>query len=458
MEQENSPNTTDQTQLQQTQQANNVAPDVDTPTDQPTPKKSRFSFLKRNKEQNTNRWGGVKSTLFIVSSIIIIIAVGFFSLKLVYPEINFRQMFGLKFNNTTKPDDTQQPPKTYTPPSDLEKEKDYINTKYEFSLHYPTEFFFVQPANQDDTIKTFEFLYPGTQQEEYIENEENLVDGFIFRLNLHENILNQDIYKIALEKRNSYIIKCPDSAEISPIKETTLSENPATMFTVDKCDTNYVQTFSVRNNNLFEINQIYRGDVGIRQKYLNDTNKLREEFKFLNTIVPQPLETWTQYDNALLSFKYPTELDPLCCTLKGPLSETAKKMVVFADPKTIVSNKENQFNGFGIFTDEITEGSDFGGYVENQKGLLAENYRIVIGREPVTQQTNLVIAGQSAVKLSGYAWWGDVYIIETPQKSSRTTNRNKKGEVVIIVRTEIIPNTFDSILEDIFSTMTFGTN
>jgi len=349
-------------------------------------------------------------------------------------------------------DPTEPPPKEPTEPvTDPEAIIEYINPDFEFSLSYRNKAKFIEPGSFNTPLETYQVIYEGPTQGEEITGPENLKDGYIMAMTIHYGIINKDVDNIALEKRNKYLLSCDASAKISNIGEKTVANRTAKTFEVTNCGVNYIQTFFVRGNDLYEFNQMYRADIGIRQVYRAETDEVIEMFKFINTIQPTPQDTWTKYESAFIpfTFKYPSELDSTCCTLKGPLSSTAQKVVVFADPKSLAGTNGTLFNGFGVYTDSLGE-VEYETYLEQQRNLLKENYQIIMGKKPVTSEEEIFIGEMKATVFKGYAWWGDLVLFKY------TGDRGPSA--AIFVKTEIDPDSFESLFREILSTVEFRQN
>lgn len=70
------------------------------------------------------------------------------------------------------------------------------------------------------------------------------------------------------------------------------------------------------------------------------------------TPTPTPSTIWSNYINLKygFSFQYPSYLSLTCCDIAGPLSETAERVLVFADKQTALREKK-PFDGLGIYID-----------------------------------------------------------------------------------------------------------
>ena len=85
----------------------------------------------------------------------------------------------------------------------------------------------------------------------------------------------------------------------------------------------------------------------------------------------------------------------------------------------------------------------FEDYINKQKSLLEENYKVIIGRNPVTSEETFEVNGIEGTILRGYAWWGDIAFIRIPEKKT----------ILAFVKTEANEGDFEDIFMDILSTI-----
>jgi hypothetical protein len=374
----------------------------------------------------------LKTMLFMVGALIaILVAVG-----ILYTYTDFIDLNGLTNSQVTDPVIT-------SPQDEITKLEEYVNTELEFSISYPQQADFTTSTSQNGDIETFQIAVAGPAQIDKIFNETNLMEGYIVKIIVHKNITNLDLELFSREKRNSFVVKCPATAKVSEITNTKVNFADARRFEVDECLVNYIETFVIRDNLVFEIMQVYKGDVGYKQIYKGQTEEIVQTFILTNTLAPSPVDTWTTYTDtgriSQFSFKYPQEFDTLCCTIAGPHSSTATKLIVIADPHTIVQGTDKRFNGLGIYTDRIT---DFDSYVAAQKLQFIESYKIVTGRNPQAIQSEIEIGGVKGVLLKDTAWWADIYFVPLPNLSS----------VLVIAKTTAVERGREQIIDEIIST------
>lgn len=335
------------------------------------------------------------------------------------------------------------PSQTTTQPSEKEGWVEYFNKSDEIMIAYPREAVFTEPK-QLGQFNIYQVALTGPRQTKEISTDNDVEDGYIVKFLVQNSVTNTDLEQIALNKRNSYIINCPETATLTNITETTLSNFAAVTFSVENCTGNFIETFAVRDRTLVEVVQVYQGDIGYKQKYKNDSNEVVSKFTFTNMVQATPKETWITFTNTDygIRFRHPTEMNSACCTLNGPISETAEKIIILADNRSVAQGQNQKFTGFGVFVERNKDAIGFREYVEKQKQLLKENYRVVVGKEPsqLTEE-EVRIGGQPGVKLSGYAWWGDVYIVQLMNQRS----------LMIVSKTELNTGEFKDVFADILS-------
>ncbi len=417
---------------------------------EPTPTPIAETITQKTKPKST------KANIFIVISIFIILCAG----ALGYMVLNSKDFpFVAKLFSSIdlpiipgQPEEPVQPTQPQPEPTepveptiDSNEIVEYISDNFEFSIKHRAKARVLEPGSFNVQLETYQVIYDGAGQDTQITGPENVTDGYLFSLTVHKDIINRDIDDIAVEKRNRYLVSCDDTAIISNVAERTIANRTAKTFKVENCGVNYIQSFFIRGNDLFEFNQVYRGDIGVRQVYESETNEIVELFKIINTIQPTPIDTWSVYETTGFRFRHPTALDATCCTLRGPISDKIAKRIVLADPKSLEGSDGTLFNGFAVYTEVLTGGVTKEIYIENQRKLLAENYRVIIGKNPVTSEETLNVGGKVATYLKGYAWWGNMLFMDGV----------KTGEIIVFVTTEIDPGAFDPTFREILNTFEY---
>ncbi len=381
-----------------------------------------------------------KATFFILFGLFVIY-IGLMTLKIM------RNVNQPKEEQPVQIQDPQIEEQPVEPPEVSSKDglNEYIDKEEELLFSYP-EIAELKTDFMQTNIRTYIVTYLGDQQRIVPATEKDLVDGYIFSLIINKEVLNTNLDQIALDKRNNYLINCPNTVSISNIENTSIRELNAKTFEVSGCDQNFIETFFVKGNSVYEFKQVYRGDLGYGQKYRAETQDIIDSFRFTNIIAPTPKDTWelVKRDDLGLSFSYPQNLDSTCCNIQGPIGVPADKVSVLAHIRN-VSNQE-KFDGMAVYVNRNKD-KDFNTYLEEQKIKLKENYRLVVNKNAETQDIETTVAGTPAILLKGYAWWGDMIFMQMP---------NNKGYYLTIVKTYgFEASNFDEIFNNILDTFVF---
>lgn len=356
-------------------------------------------------------------------------------------------------NNPPPPPVEEQPaepeePVVNSPYPEIAEDKweNYINKQYEFSFKYPTNAKFTEQNPFSLDPSTYQVLFTRNNIEGT--NEYNLIEGYLFKVIVNKSIVNTDIKTLAQEKGKLFHTTCPETAKITEPSKVVIDNFEAYSFTVENCDGDHKETFVNRENNIFEVAQTYKGDIGYKQFYKATVEQIEKSFSYTNQIAPSPVEEWEIYEGGFFTLKHPS-FDKTCCKIQGPPDvdgKIASKIVVYADPETVETG-DKLFNGFAIYMVDNVSAEGFASYIELQKAALVENYKIVVGKSPITTDKTVIIDGLEGVVLEGYAWWGDM--IYLPYKDST---------VFAIAKTEVNPGTFDNVFGEILATIDFADN
>lgn len=350
------------------------------------------------------------------------------------------------------------PPKPLPEPQPLpdEKEfKDYSNLEFEYYISYPSKASLVQEFTGSDNFKVTTIAYLGKNQNEQPKSIFNLVDGYIVKVSVFKDIINADLTSLILEKRNVFLIRCPQSADFSNIFDSSIAGKPTKAFIVRNCGADYIEHLLVKDGNVFEITSAFGGDLGYEQLNEATVQNILLSFRFTNLIKPSPKEAWVTFDYKettyryspfTMSFNYPKELDSFCCSLNGPISDATNKIIVLADPQSVREGSGQLFTGFGFFVDYNPAKLNFDDYVTTQKDLLAENYRIVVGKEPKKKDEDFELAGVKGKILKDYAWWGDIYLLPIPNTA----------HILFISKAEINDGELTQLFDEVLKTVSFS--
>lgn len=293
---------------------------------------------------------------------------------------------------------------------------------------------FIKHPQEATVIKSeetnkLEVVFEKDSQDPNIITEKSLNQGYIFRVS-PLNIALKDLDKITKIKLDSFKSKCPETASFGDISKTLLDTVAARNFTVSNCDVDYEVTYSPRFGIYYEILQIYKGDLGIKQQYKSITDEILLSFRYFpeddETII-EPFQTYINERDKFL-FKHPN-FDSECCDFPKPTSQGNPVKIIVLGEKETFADKDN-FNGFAVFVEKIgKEGYD--SYLSIQKQSLKEDYSIVTGNQPITEDLNIKLGELEGALLKGYSWRGyNMIYLKLPrtEKALILTIKNTTGE------------------------------
>ncbi len=422
-------------------QGEKVLPEPTIPSQAPKPQKQKKLKKKRVFSIST-------AVKFIFISLLIITIAGGMTYMFAGDEL-MRLLSNAGLIALKEPQPPEEPPKPIvTDPEDPDDDgwKEFIHRNHEFAMSYPVDSLFLEPEAYGSGLDTYTVIYSGENQNKQVIAEVDVEDGYMVQISVFKDLLNQNVEETALQKRAAYLARCATAATYSDIVDIELAGVKGKGFEVRNCDQDYIENFLIWKNTLYEFTQVYKGDIGYQQLYKNTTRELLDKFEFINIIQPSPQETWeTKNFENLFTFKYPLELDANCCTLTGPLSPTAQKIIVLADPESVTEGGGTRFSGFGVFVDTIPTDTEYNQYLEMQKNLLKENYEVIIGKIPETAEEGVLVGGVPGILLKNYAWWGDIIYVQVPNKP----------RVLVIVKTELTPGEMSEIINTVLPTFDF---
>ncbi|OGC70226.1 hypothetical protein A2415_00965 [candidate division WWE3 bacterium RIFOXYC1_FULL_39_7] len=280
-------------------------------------------------------------------------------------------------------------------------------------VKYPPEsrlFTYDTPSNK------VEIVYDSMADDFSTVTEENLKQGYIFRIT-PLNIGIRTIDRITEIKRDSFKSRCPTTAVFSEITSTLVDTVDARTFDIRNCNSDYKVYYSPRFNIYYEIAQIYKGDFGVRQKFKSTTDEIFISFKFFPEGETLPEEPFKTYINEQLKFLFiHPNLDDTCCTIQGPPIQEARKEVVLVKPDTYVD--QNTMDGLGVYIYNLRAAQTFEAFISAQKQLLIEEYTVVRGVAPKTEDSAIMVGQYESQMLKGYSWRGTYFVYTfIPQKN-----------------------------------------
>jgi hypothetical protein len=275
---------------------------------------------------------------------------------------------------------------------------------------------------------------------------DNISTGYIFKIATFDTQV-RNLDDVAAVKQESYKTICASTAVFSKITETTLNLEKARTFSIQNCNGDYVITYVLKFNTFYEITQIFRGDLGYRQLYQSTSGDIYNSLKFYSENIGElgPTETYTDKEHGF-SFQHP-HLDAACCELPIPTLRNPEKIVSLGDRYTYVDS--NNFDGIGIWTLSLNTQSTYKDFVNNSRKTLVDDYKVVRGVPPKTQDIDVKVGSINGIMLRGYTWQGnDLIYVEVPKQDNRSyvliiSVKNKSGDA------------FTKTVDDILKSFTF---
>ncbi len=274
--------------------------------------------------------------------------------------------------------------------------------------------------------------------------EENLGEGFIFRVTPLD-IGIRKIDSITQIKMDSFKVKCPTTAVFSEVKKDLVDTIDALGFEIRNCNGDYVVHYIPRFGIYYEIVQFSKGDFGYRQKYRATLDEMLKAFTFYPEATSPigPFKTFIDETNRIL-FIHPN-LDEKCCELPKPPVNEPSKVVMLGNKATY--KDADHFDGIGLFVIGLgNNGIGFDQFIEEQKRLLIEDYKVVKGEDPLVSQANIKVGDYKATRLNGYSWRGnDLVYAEIPGGWGK--------RILIFSIRNISGSSFETTINDILSTV-----
>lgn len=298
----------------------------------------------------------------------------------------------------------------------VEKKIQHNSDSLSISLEYLDKAKLLESAEGDGQIKKLEIIYekqPSSDTSASV-TEDNLKEGYIFKVSTFITT-QRELDEIVQVKKDAFTIKCPQTATLSDINETTIDGIEGRTFEVTNCGSDYKLTYIVKGTLNYEFAQIVKGDIGYKQVYKAETEDILSSLKFyLDKTDRGPLETFisTPYG---FQFEHP-KFSLECCEISNPASKNAEKIVVLGDTSTFID--KNNFDGIGIFVDKSYD-EDFNTYMEVQKKTLVDDYIVVKGEAPKLEEKSLKVGDKNGLMLKGYSWRGEdlIYVNISPGSS-----------------------------------------
>ncbi|MFA6981684.1 MAG: hypothetical protein WC243_01505 [Patescibacteria group bacterium] len=395
----------------------------------------------QQKIESVKRSGAKKRKfLFVLTLILVLSLLGLFS----WVRFSQRQITPRKVGEETEQETPETP---QTSESAVEEYKTYVNEKQRFQFTYPIELNFEQLIVFSEEPTHYRVVYTGGLQETPVEKEEDLVDGYIFRVAVHDNVTTPlaDLVKMKKEK---FMRDCPESAEISAESSVTVHGEKGYLFTAENCKQNYIVQMVSYYGKVYEIVQVYKGDVGFKLSYKGRMDEIMGTYEFIRDkapVDPDGLEAYTNQEYGF-SFRHP-HLNSTCCTISGPTGKDIAYLGTLAEMEGSTTNFKGKVNGIALFIDRNSELMSFEDYVKVQKEKLVQEYRVILSRNPKPEEEEIILDGKTAYYLRDYAWWGDAILVPMDEEFHL--------RVLIIAMTETEEGLFEESFDKILSTFKF---
>jgi len=381
----------------------------------------------------------LKKRFVIARNVIIII----FLISTIFYAINFY----LSYKNKTK----EQPFKeNLTIPENLldlsSKVTPYKNDEIMININFPIDAKILENKSYDGRIRNIEIMYSPNNG---YDTNNKLIEGFLVKitpLELSRNTLDD----VANVKRESFYTICGSNSQISSIRSDVIDNNFARSFDVRNCDGDFKVTYTYKFGIFYEIQQLYKGDLGFIQQYKIATQEIVSTLSFYSE-EPIKEEPFKEYAGNNIIFRYPNNLQLGCCEVPETNSNSVKLVEVG------IKDSQNRVGSFGVFSQSKFKQRGvlytFEEYVEAQKKSFIEDYTIVNnGIKPVYLQEQVSVGGRNAIRLKGISWKGNEIIF-----ISSTNNRYEDNFISISIVNKIGED-FENTLNDIFDSFEFEFN
>lgn len=325
--------------------------------------------------------------------------------------------------------------------------KTYQNDTYKFMFKYSRDAVLEDFSPIQSDPKSMRVYYAPNQIDF---NEDTLAQGYVFKVLIHKSLAGK-MEEITKRKSDSYKQSCRSTPKVSEIQKTTFDDYAALIFTVEGCPMDYREMFLQKNSNYIEVIQMYAGDIGYKQKYKSTTDEILGTLNFYEDIAPELLNNdLFRSDKFGFSFLHP-KLDSTCCNILGPVKGKTEKLVVLArHPKTGTIN-DKKFDGLAVYEEENYAKQSFDEYVSDQKLAYIADYKLVVGKEPITSEKKIKVGKRDGVILMGYAWWADVVLVPLTVQSAGINY----PRFLVILKTEEKPGSFTETFEKILESFKF---
>jgi len=380
---------------------NNAPPQNDT-------QESVVSIAEKKQDAlNKQKWFKLKIRLAIMA--LVLLLAGLIFIVFVY---NVYQENKPRYEAVDIPKDEEEEP-IAEPQSELSF---YQSDLFKLALRYPSEATLIEKELEGENPQKLEIAYtPKLVDSNALPSEENVLEGMIFRVTLLD-IQNRTLEDITNIKRQSYAEKCPNTANITVPEKVLVDGIEGRTFMVYNCNADYKVIYIPRFGIFYEIMALYDGGVGIRQRYEKANETILASLDFYlsdeEIVVDEPFKTYLNPKFGF-SFRQPS-FDEKCCDIAEPaVNQTYQKFVVYGEiDKVSVPNKTSILGVFGRKWDSSRNPDDFPTFLQKQKDILVNDFKVVTGNSPSTSEEEVDVGdnGKKGYLLKGYSWKGYQYI------------------------------------------------
>lgn len=318
-----------------------------------------------------------------------------------------------------------------TPPV-VEQANEYYNNTHRFYVRFPlADTYEAMETSSEENLLIKIFSADITPAENV--TEFNITKGYIIRVNALK-ISARSIDELILVKRENYMANCPPTAQITDVASAQINGFATKQFAIENCNSNLIVSYLSLNDYIYEIIQIYKGDIGFEQVYKLDTIKITDTMNFIfvgEKLLQSPFVKFEDVQSGF-SFEYPIELDTVCCAVAPPPYGKPEKIIVLAE--------QSNDKALGLFIDKNLEALSLEEYVAKQKTLLVDDYTVVKGFAPQGTQQDFETHNLKGILLQDFSWKENDLIFVRLVKENR---------ILILSKTEIGNTSLDPILKSL---------
>jgi hypothetical protein len=327
-----------------------------------------------------------------------------------------------------------------TPEVISEKITQYKSDRLKITIEYPSDNLLIENEEKspEGNIFSARIIHsPGIEASEDV-TEYNFYEGYIVGISTFLTN-NRNLEQITNVKRQNFVDTCPETATISKPADVTIDEVKGFYFVVSGCDYDTKITYVYIHDQFYEVTQIYKGDLGIIQKYRADTEEIVSTLNFYPVETGPRPETQTYKDTQNgFTFSYPY-WDEKCCSIDGPINIKSTNFL----------NLGNQENGDIISFYIVVSGSEFLDFLETQRKTFIDDYIVVNKTLPQPVDKVIDVGNKKGFVLEGYSYKENTLTYVDLSKSSRNktflviSSLNKSG------------NAFEDIFQTILDSFVF---